>query len=353
MKNLFFLKGRLTPYYTVLFVFSTVVIVSLQVFSTQWDPFMVVIDTVGSLAILFLFLLPIGYIIQFAGDSPLQAPKQFIMPLMASAVMVLIWTGLIILLMEASSIFSEDYMDFTKKTWVMRASVGFLLALVIFLMLQTFYLSNKRVEALERENQLKNLLQRTELQALKNQLNPHFIYNSLNSINSLTITSPEKAREMVGRLSDFLRYALNQDAMQLTTLENELKYIESYLNIEVVRFGERLKFDLKNNNEISKLQVPVMLLQPLFENAVKHGAQKSNQPVNIIFKTQVMENDVNLIVKNNFDKEFAKFRKEGVGLENVRNRLRLIYGNGNLLSLKSENDVFVATIRLPLKFVED
>jgi LytS/YehU family sensor histidine kinase len=218
-------------------------------------------------------------------------------------------------------------------------------------MLQTFFLSSKRIEAIKRESQLVNLLQKTELQALKNQLNPHFIYNSLNSINSLTITSPERAREMVGRLSDFLRYALNQDAMQLTSLDNELKYIESYLNIEVVRFGERLKFDLNSKNDIGNLQVPVMILQPLFENAVKHGAQKSNVPVKISFRTQVMENEVNLIVTNNFDKEFARIKNEGVGLENVRNRLRLLYGNGNLLSVKTENDLFVATIRLPLKFI--
>jgi len=314
---------------------------------------MVVADTLGSLTILFACLLPIGYLVQFFGDNPLDSPKQFITPLLASVVLVFIWVATVGLLIEALPVFSKDYIEFAKATWVLRATVGFLLALSVIFMVQTFYLTSRRLEAAERENYLVNQLQKTELQALKNQLNPHFIYNSLNSINSLTITSPEKAREMIGRLSDFLRYALNQDAMQMTSLENELKYIESYLNIEVVRFGDKLKFGLNLKPEAANLDVPVMILQPLFENAVKHGAQKTNMPVEITFNTQITENDVILTVKNNFDKENARFKKEGVGLENVRNRLRLIYGNGNLLSIRLEDDFFVAAMRLPMKFLNE
>jgi len=260
---------------------------------------------------------------------------------------------LVVFLIEALPIFSKEYIEFAKTTWVLRGAVGFLLALSVVLMLQTFYLTRKRLEALQRENYLVDLLQRTELQALKNQLNPHFIYNSLNSINSLTVTSHEKAREMVGRLSDFLRYALSKDALQMTSLHNELRYNESYLSIEVVRFGERLKYNLQTIPEATNLQVPVMILQPLFENAVKHGAQKSNLPVEINFTTQITETDAILVVKNNFDKEFALPRSEGVGLENVRNRLRLIYGNGNLLSVKVEGEMFVASIRLPFREFAD
>ncbi len=353
MKSIFFIKSKLLPHYLVLWVISTSVVLLLQIFSTQWGPIMVVADTLGSLAILFVCLLPIGYLVQFVGDTPWEAPKQFITTLLASIVLVFIWLASCVFLIEALPIFSEDYIQFAKSTWVLRGSVGFLLALSVIFMLQTFYLTSKRLEATERENYLVDLLQKTELQALKNQLNPHFIYNSLNSINSLTITSPERAREMVGRLSDFLRYALSKDALQMTSLQNELKYIESYLSIEVVRFGDRLKYNLHTPPETSNLQVPVMILQPLFENAVKHGAQKSNLPVEITYTTHVTETEAILVVKNNFDKEFARPRSEGVGLENVRNRLRLIYGNGNLLSVGVEGEVFVACIRLPSKkFVE-
>ncbi len=310
---------------------------------------MVVADTLGSLTILFVFLLPIGYIVQFSGDNPMENPMQIVTPILASLLLVLLWVPLVGVLVEAIPIFSRDYVEFYKTNWALRAAAGFFLALSVIFMLQTFYLASKRLEAAERENYLVDLLQKTELQALKNQLNPHFIYNSLNSINSLTITSPEKAREMVGRLSDFLRYALSKDALQMTSLENELKYIESYLSIEVVRFGERLKYYFNVHPEAANLQLPVMILQPLFENAVKHGAQKSNLPVEINFSTQLSEMEIILVVNNNFDKEFARLKSEGVGLENVRNRLRLIYGNGNLLTVRVEGDVFEASIRLPFK----
>jgi len=181
---------------------------------------------------------------------------------------------------------------------------------------------------------------------LKSQINPHFIFNSLNSISSLTLSTPEKAREMIVKMSDFLRYSLVQENEQIT-LKDELDQINTYLDIEKIRFGDQLIFESAVDAECLNGQVPRMILQPLFENAIKYGVYESMEPVTIKLFCENMNCELSITITNNFDPETIIKKGEGIGLANIRQRLQLNYGNRDLLMTRLENDQFTVNLRIP------
>ncbi len=199
----------------------------------------------------------------------------------------------------------------------------------------------------KQEANLKTLIKEAELSALKNQINPHFLFNSLNSVSSLTITSPQKAQEMIIKLSEYLRYSLSNEQQQITTLETELDNIKLYLDIEKIRFGERLNFTLNCNERWLTAKIPAMILQPLFENAIKHGVYESIETINITLDCDLVENNLQLFLKNNFDKDAKPTKGEGIGLKNTRERLFLIYKKNNLLTIDKPENTFIVSINIP------
>lgn len=349
MKDFILNDKRFLAYYLGLWLIAAAGLFLVLRRATGWGWQVIAVDSLCSTLSFFVIFLALWYVVRFAGGYSVKSPEKLLTTLLAALVLLGIWVYFSLSLTSFCTSFEEGYDGFIKDSLWIRALVGYIFATLINLLFYNFYLIRYSREALERENQLKDLVQRTELQALKNQLNPHFIYNSLNSISSLTLTAPDKAREMVIRLSDFLRYALKQDAMQMAPLEKELENIESYLQIERVRFGEKLGYSLEIDPLFRGQSLPVMILQPLFENAVKHGVQKSAGPVEIHFSVEQFGEEIRLRVSNAYDAQFARFRSEGIGLENIRNRLRLIYGNGNLLSIRAEQGVFTASLNLPAK----
>lgn len=349
MKDFILNDKRFLAYYLGLWLIATAGLFLVLDKVTDWGWQVILVDSLCSALSFFVIFLALWYVVRFSGGYSEKSPEKLLTSLIAALFLLGAWVYFCLTLTCLCTSFTQGYVDFIRKSLWIRALVGYVFAILINLMFYNFYLIRYSREALERENQLKDLVQRTELQALKNQLNPHFIYNSLNSISSLTLTAPDKAREMVIRLSDFLRYALKQDAMQMAPLEKELENIESYLQIEKVRFGEKLGYTFEIDLGLRGQSLPVMILQPLFENAVKHGVQKSAEPVNIHFSVEQAGGDVKLRVSNAYDAQFARFRSEGIGLENIRNRLRLIFGNGNLLTIRAEQGVFSASLSLPVK----
>lgn len=305
-------------------------------------------DAFISNSLLYLFLLGLWFVVRFAPSDKLTAFSSVLNASVAGIILLAFWLLTSTYLLEWFLGFSDSYLSFLEQSLVIRFFGGVFVAIIVYL---SFYLGiyqQSVTDALQRENELKILVQKTELQALKNQLNPHFIYNSLNSIGSLTITHPAKAREMVVMLSDFLRYALKKDAMQLTTLENELEHIRLYLQIEKIRFEEKLLYEFGIVPEHLNQKLPVLILQPLFENAVKHGVQQSSEPITIGMKTTVSDRFFEIQIWNHFDADFNPPKGEGIGIENIRNRLSLIYHNPQLLSLVRKDNLFTAILRLPL-----
>ena len=204
-------------------------------------------------------------------------------------------------------------------------------------------------EAKEREVQAQVLAREAELRALKAQVNPHFIFNSLHSISALTGSDPAKAREMCILLGDFLRQTLGLGQKSMIALREEIALIECFLRVEKVRFGARLVFEEKVDADILQAAVPPLVLQPLVENAITHGVSNLPEGGWIRLRAARQQENLSIVVENRFDPEAVLSRRSGVGLENVRQRVEACYGNGAGLRVATEGDCFRVTLALPLR----
>lgn len=201
--------------------------------------------------------------------------------------------------------------------------------------------------AIQASRQAELLARDAELRALKAQINPHFLFNSLHSISALTAVDPARAREMCIRLSDFLRHTLGLGDKASIPLGEELTLVRNYLEIEQVRFGTRLRVDSRIEAGCEHIQIPPLLLQPLVENAVKHGVATLVEGGSVEL-VAVQKGDLLCIcVENEFDPDAPSNRRNGVGLANVRRRLLARYGSGARLEIGVENNRFRAELRLP------
>lgn len=187
-----------------------------------------------------------------------------------------------------------------------------------------------------------------ELSALKAQINPHFLYNSLNSISALTSIDPGRAREMCVLLADFLRMTLGLGEKPLIPLQEELDLLDRYCAIEKVRFGDRLQIRKDILEGAAACLIPPLLLQPLFENAVVHGISQLPEGGYVSLKADRNQNRVSLIVENSWDPEAVSARKKnGVGLKNVQRRLAARYGKDAHIDVKAEEHSFRVSVSIP------
>jgi two-component system sensor histidine kinase AlgZ len=187
-----------------------------------------------------------------------------------------------------------------------------------------------------------------ELNALKAQINPHFLYNSLNSISALTSIDPARAREMCILLADFLRMTLGLGEKALIPLQEELDLLDRYCAIERVRFGERMKVEQNIQQAAKSCLLPPLLLQPLLENAVVHGIAQMAEGGSIRLIVQQADGRLSLVVENSWDPEAISARKKnGVGLKNVQRRLEARYGKEAFLEATTEETLFRVRLSLP------
>jgi two-component system LytT family sensor kinase len=199
--------------------------------------------------------------------------------------------------------------------------------------------SERRMEALREA-------QRMELQMLRAQLDPHFLFNSLNGVAAEIRPHPEAAVEMVGQLSDYLRYSLDHRKQPIARLSTELGAMESYLRIERARFGDRLHFTVEAPEPARMRLVPSFLLQPLVENAVKHGLDRSAGTLDIDLRARVEGNLLEITVSNSGKLTPADSPHGGLGLETLRRRLDLHYPERNRFELEEKNGRVEATLLL-------
>jgi sensor histidine kinase YesM len=183
-----------------------------------------------------------------------------------------------------------------------------------------------------------------ELQMLRSQLDPHFLFNSLNGISAEIPVHPGPAVEMVDELAGYLRYSLDHRHQVLAPLSEELDSMEAYLRIEKVRFGRRLQTRTESDPSARRRQVPCFLMQPLVENAVKHGLTDSEQPLEIIIEARNPHDALHLKVTNTG--RLAKVRPESVGLSTLRRRLELHYPSRHSFNIRQEGNYVCAEIIL-------
>jgi sensor histidine kinase YesM len=186
-----------------------------------------------------------------------------------------------------------------------------------------------------------------ELRALRAQLNPHFLFNSLNSISALTGPDPEAARRMCQLLGDFLRTSLSLGVRERVAFAEELALAERYLSIEQVRFGDRLGFEKHVEAGAERCQVPPLLIQPLIENAVKHGVADRIEGGTVRIEARCVEGTLEVAVENPRDPEAPPRRGAGLGLENVRRRLEALDPRFSRVDVESEPERFRVVLRLP------
>ena len=186
-----------------------------------------------------------------------------------------------------------------------------------------------------------------ELRALRAQLNPHFLFNSLNSISALAGSQPESARRMCQLLGDFLRTSLSLGARHRVAFAEELALAERYLAVEQVRFGERLVFEKRVEPEAERCQVPPLLIQPLIENAVKHGVADRIEGGTVSVSASVRDGALEISVENPRDPDAPPRRGQGMGLENVRQRLAALDARQARLDVFSEAEAYRVRLRLP------
>ena len=190
-----------------------------------------------------------------------------------------------------------------------------------------------------------------ELRALRAQINPHFLFNSLNSISALTSIDASRAREMCLLLADFLRLTLGMGEKAVIPFSEELDLLEKFLAIEKIRFGERLRMQENISEAAKRCLIPALLLQPLLENAVSHGIASMADGGLIRLEAQVQDGRLAIVVENDRDEEAPSRRRNGVGLRNVRGRLDARYGKEATFLADAGEDKFRVSMSFPAELI--
>jgi two-component system, LytTR family, sensor kinase len=290
--------------------------------------------------------LNIWYVIKYYPIETNAWWRLVIFHLFAATILILIWVYLTSMIIN---LITPELSDYITMSLPSRFLSGYLFYVfyVFFFMAIVYYQNFK--EKVKRESELKTLVREAELHALKSQINPHFLFNSLNSISSLTMSDPAKAQEMVINLSSLMRYSLKHGQSEKVSFGTELQNNKLYLSIEKVRFGNKLQTIFRVDESCSKSVLPNMILQPIYENAIKYGVYEATEPVEIITEASCNGEFLEISVTNSYDPGVRNKKGEGIGLRNIRERLQIIYGNPGLLKIKDTKKLFTITLTIPQK----
>lgn len=257
------------------------------------------------------------------------------------------WNGFLAWSSESSLAISRQM---AISLWLLGAA-SYLFALIA----NDAVLAMKQVHiAKQREQELVLLAREAELQMLRTQINPHFLFNSLNSISALTAISPEEARRMTITLADFFRYSLALSDKKFVSLADELQLCRYFLEIEKIRFGEKLQFEFVVAENVQAALLPPMLLQPLVENAIKHGIRNLLEGGTITCHIRANDGWLHIAMSNPIDSELRASTESGsgTGLKNIHSRLVRHYGEKYRFDLNKKEHTFEVLITLPLGFPE-
>ena len=239
----------------------------------------------------------------------------------------------------------------TEDAVLSRAAVFLVTGVLLYLIAVAFHyvlvaLEKSRVVE-QREMTVKLLAREAELKALKSQLDPHFLFNSLNSISALCGSNPSSARTLTTLLAEYLRKSLRIGSADAITLSEELELASSYLAIERIRFGPRLEFEQNIDESVRSYRVPPLLLQPLVENAVTHGVGHLLDGGVVRIQAARDGERVHITVENRCDPDRPSSRGEGIGLANTRRRIVAYYGEGARIRVAEEAEQFRVDLSLP------
>lgn len=242
-----------------------------------------------------------------------------------------------------------DYFEFMTQSMPIRWAFG-IIALTSISVSSIYYSRWKEsVEQQTRESDLATIAKDAELQKLQLQLQPHFLFNSLNSINALILVNPDEARKMIQELSEFLRLTIKRADEPWISLSKELEYLKTYLAIEKVRFGHRLDVILTIEEQSYSWSIPTLVLQPLVENAVKFGLYGTTGKISIELKANVNNDQLNIEITNPFDSDMQPSSGSGFGLSGLQRRLYLLYARNDLVKTNIHENIFTVNLTIPVK----
>ncbi|TDW99401.1 histidine kinase [Dinghuibacter silviterrae] len=270
--------------------------------------------------------------------------------ILLAAVMVasLVYSALIEGIYMLLNLLGQHYIPFYKR--IMLGSLDYLPLLMLWVLIYYVWhiVDNNRKQQLE-SLRLESLVKELELKTIKSHINPHFIFNALNSIRALVDENPGRARTAITELSNILRSSMQTEKMETVPLEKELAIVRDYLALEKIRFEERLKVEMDIDEDTLEEPVPVMMLQTLVENAIKHGISKRMQGGVIRIRSYFKGDRHELVVQNTGHLN-GQAREEGFGIMSTLSRLSILYGpKANFEIRDLQEDTVEAKISIPVE----
>lgn len=298
--------------------------------------------------LIFAFLgVGLWYMVRFSGKQIDGFIKNLAYHLGGCAITILIWQFISFTVLRMLFGDNDVYMKFQFTSMIVRVLTG---VLIYFLLISIDFLVlnfEEMQEQAEHEAALSAMLRDAELNMLRSQIRPHFLFNSLNSVSALTLSDPGAAQEMIIKLSEFMRHSLTLGADTMNSLNDELYHAGLYLDIEKVRFSDRMVIEKNIDPACGAMMIPAMILQPILENAVKHGVNTMLTSCVISLKASCSESNLVVTITNNFDPDAVPRKGTGTGLSNVWKRMSAIYGRNDLLAFKASGNVFDVKLQVP------
>jgi len=288
--------------------------------------------------------LSIWFVVKYSSPESFIWWNLLLFHLLAATILIIVWSYISTVIIKVIAPGLNDYMTLSLPTRILSGYLMYVFYVLFFTAI--IYYQNFK-EKVKREAELKSLIKEAELHALKSQINPHFLFNSLNSISSLTMSDPAKAQEMVINLSTLMRYSLKHNQNEKVKFGTELQNNRLYLAIEKVRFGNKLNPVFHVDEKCFDASLPNMILQPIYENAIKYGVYEATEPVDIITHASCNGDHLLITVENSYDPGVVSKKGEGIGLRNIRERLQIIYGNSSLLKISDDKKSFKITLTIP------
>ncbi len=337
---------RLFIFYALFWAIIGIINIILQVFWYNVPLVYSLLDSGTNYVLYPLLGSSIWYSIRYNSLEEVSVGRLILFHLIAASILTGIWVYISFAIYKP---FIAEESNFLTKGMPSKIFAGYLMYVIflVFFYAVNYYQSLK--EKIIKEGEYQALIREAELQALKSQINPHFLFNSLNSISSLTVSNPEKAQEMVINLSTFMRYSLMHNEKEMVSFPRELENIKLYLSIEKIRFGKKLNAEFEIDTHCMEAEIPNMILQPLFENAIKYGVYETTDQVTIKTTCECDRNILTITIRNDYDASTIKRKGEGIGLRNIRKRLEIIYKNHDLIKISDLKTSFEVQLIIPQK----
>ena len=326
-----------------IFLGWTVLVALLYHFTLNFSVYISVVDSVVTNSVLGFACIAFSTLLGYYQPKKDVTLYTILVAFMLSLIVVFLCNYLLEMVIR-----DLTYLDFLKLTTSLRFIIIFIFLGWSGLANLLWYKLEEQSEAQGRLQDTQNLAREAELNKLRHQLQPHFLFNSLNSVYALTIVNPKEAGTMITKLASFLRGTLKRDDETLIAVDEEMEYIQLYLDIEKVRFSHRLNLDVQVDENALQLKMPGTVLQPIVENAIKFGLYNTSAPITITIRVFVEQGILVISVQNPYDPEMQGTEGTGFGLSAIRRRLYLLFADSNLMQTKTvDAKLFITTLRIP------